>query len=99
MINKLFLSFLMGGLLGAVLLQFYFYFPKKNNYVILQQDYNIEDVGVLKKGTKLKIDKGMSEGFTRYVLYLNFKGGNTQPSIEKGIVPYWLYEIDSITKN
>ncbi|UPT68593.1 MAG: hypothetical protein M0D57_08220 [Sphingobacteriales bacterium JAD_PAG50586_3] len=66
---------------------------QSNKYVQLNGDYTIADVGTLKKGTILKIDKAMSEGFTRYVLYLNLKGDsvtlyNTEHPDK--IIPYWL---------
>ncbi len=67
---------------------------KKNPYFILNKDYRIGENGLLKKGTRIQIDQGMDEGFTRFILYLNLKGGNiTKDSIESDIIiPYWLYE-------
>lgn len=88
--------FVIGILLGGAVTYFLINSTLETRYVTLMQDYKIEGVGVLHKGAKLKIDEGMSEGFTRYILFLNLKGGNTKLSIEKGIVPYWLSEIDTL---
>lgn len=87
----------------VVLLAFYFLvFAKSESkpykYVKLKDDYIIEDVGTLKKGAILRIDEGMSEGFTRYILYLNYKGGNTEiykTGHPDEIIPYWLQPIDT----
>ena len=97
-------SFISGFATGVgVLLAFYFLdFAKGESksfkYVQLKDDYKIEDVGTLKEGAILRIDEGMSEGFTRYMLYLNLKGGNTE--IHKTehpdeIIPYWLQPTDT----
>jgi len=62
-------------------------------YFQLKNDYRIGIVGNLKKGTILRLDKGMSEGFTRYILYLNLKYDDVGDyTIEKKdeIIPYWL---------
>lgn len=68
---------------------------KDNPYFILQSDYKIEGAGLLQKGTILKFDKGMDEGFNRFILYLNLKGGNifkVDTLNSNSIVPYWLNE-------
>jgi hypothetical protein len=54
--------------------------------------------GYLKKGTVLKINEAMPEGFTRYILYLNLKGNRTSPhktEHDDQVVPYWLHPVDS----
>jgi hypothetical protein len=61
-------------------------------YIILKSNYKIEGAGFLQKGTVLQVDEGMSEGFTRFILYLNMKGGEYEkyPNKENVIIPYWL---------
>ncbi len=88
-------SFLIG-------MAFHKFFVNRNvKYLILKNDSEIRGFGILKKGTKLKIDKGMPEGFTRYILYLN-GGGDIKGTVEESkhdfeINPYWLHaKIDSL---
>lgn len=97
-------DFILGLIMGVVvmLVLYFFVFAKNENkpfrYVQLKEDYKIENVGTLKKGIVLRTDEGMSEGFTRYILYLNLKGGNTEIyRIEHPdeIIPYWLQPIDT----
>lgn len=75
----------------------------ENEYYKLENDYCIDNIGVLKSGTLLKTDKGMSEGFTRYILYLNISDGEVlekYPTKEKNIImPYWLIPKDSTCLN
>jgi hypothetical protein len=92
------LYFLIGFTCSSAI--FTFYLKKEHNnhnkqYFILDQDYKIAESGYLKKGTKVKFEKGMDEGFNRYILYLNMKGNNfIKDTIETyDIVPYWLYEV------
>lgn len=47
----------------------------KAKFVQLKNDYKIEGAGYLTKGTILRIDHSMDEGFTRYILYLNLNDG------------------------
>lgn len=69
---------------------------KNNPYFVLNRDYNVGELGLLKKGTKLKFDKGMSEGFSRFILYLNIKGGDISKEKETDvIIPYWLNEANT----
>ena len=71
---------------------------RDNPYIILNEDYKIEGVGgVIKKGTILKTDEAMSEGFTRFILYLNLKGGNYDLYREgknKVIIPFLLNPLE-----
>lgn len=95
--NKLLFIFIgtLIGIIGYYICDYYFC-GEKFKYVELQEDYFIEDLGVLKKGTLLKIDKPMSEGFTRYILYLNLKGGNTKLVLTNNnqeVIPYWLHDV------
>lgn len=88
-------SLIFGFLLGI----FAMTILSKNNsppirYVKITQDYFIENVGVIRKGTILKVDKGFSEGFTRYVLFLNISSSEKfdlhNSDFHDEIVPYWL---------
>ena len=92
---KLVLAIIAGFILGATVIYFAQNSSKKSNakYIQLEADYQIENVGELRKGTIIKIDRSMPEGFTRYVLYLNLKGDNAKgytPSHKDEIIPYWL---------
>lgn len=67
---------------------------EKPNYVILQSDYSHQELGFLKKGTKLKYDEAMPEGFSRYILYLNISDADKlKPEKSNNINeidPYWI---------
>ena len=67
---------------------------EKPSYSELPQDYYQNELGLIKKGTKLKYDKGMSEGFSRYILYINISDGdNLQLKKSENfneINPYWI---------
>jgi len=74
---------------------FYFVFLRPTyKYVRLKSDYVIEDGGLVKEGTILRVDKPFSEGFTRYILYLNLSDGEVidvyDPERRDEIIPYWL---------
>lgn len=74
----------------------------KYRYMILHTDYTIEDIGTIKKGAKLRIDREMEEGFTRCILYLNHKQGKTEfftPEKPNMIIPYWLQPVESLKAN
>ncbi|MBU2554485.1 MAG: hypothetical protein KKF98_08515 [Bacteroidetes bacterium] len=91
------------GLIVIIILNKINFNNSENEYYKLESDYCIDNVGVLKIGTLLKTDKGMSEGFTRYILYLNISDGEVlenYPTKEKNmIMPYWLIPIDSTCLN
>jgi len=102
---KIMLGFIVGFAFGLIVaLLFYFVFQDYNyEYVKTNKDYVISDMGgVLKKGVLLRVDAGMSEGFTRYILYLNLKeeAGIENYKTDKDayhlILPYWLYPTDTI---
>lgn len=61
---------------------------------ISDNDYYIDDIGSLKTGTLLQLDEAMSEGFTRYILYLNISDGEILEKYKAKekhmIIPYWL---------
>lgn len=68
--------------------------PKPNhNYFKTTEDYLIEDVGQIKKGTLIKLDQSFSEGFTRYILYLNIHDEDSlihqETDYSDEIMPYW----------
>ena len=90
---------LLTGLVISAVCWFVFYHEDSKPYVVLNTDCNIEGAGVLQKGTILKIDEGMSEGFTRYILYLNIKGNHYtslhKTPYENAIIPYWLNPIET----
>ncbi len=66
----------------------------KPNYIELPANYVHKELGVLKKGTMLKYDKGFSEGFSRYILYINISDADnlTQKKSESygEVIPYWI---------
>ncbi len=95
--------FILGTLLGVLAC---FGFLNKNNtktdkHFVLMEDYCIEGVGYLKKGTIVKYDQGFSEGFTRHLLYLNIPETvitevyEPKENKEELIIPYWLTQKDS----
>ncbi len=91
--------FIIGILIGAITMYFMKRSSFKNHkYIKLTKDYKIEELGVIKKGTILRIDQPMPEGFTRYILYLNLKENdfsNYKPAMQDEIIPYWLHNIDT----
>lgn len=99
---KYILVLITGVLLGAFLISFINIKKKETLYWTLEEDCNIEDVGLIKKGTKLRVDKSMAS-FTRCILYLNLKTPEVTHKLEdKGnlVIPYWLTPIkDSLVKN
>ena len=98
--------FLVGLFSGVILILTIFYFLLPENclktfkYVKLKQDMLIENEGFLKKGTIIRIDKPMDEGFTRCVLYLNLKTSETTEVFQtkhfQEVIPYWLESVDYI---
>lgn len=71
-----------------------FILVKKIEYFELQDDYYDAELGNIKKGTLLKYDESFSEGFTRYILFLNIHDSQA-PSFKKEnsnnvIIPYWI---------
>jgi hypothetical protein len=64
------------------------------SYVELPCDYSHKELGLIKKGTKLKCDQDFSEGFTRYILYLNIHDSQhptlSKENATKEIIPYWI---------
>ena len=71
----------------------------KNSYIKLEGDFCIDGVGYLREGTLIKFDREFSEGFSRYILYLNFpssySGSPYSTGREHEIIPYWLNQRDS----
>lgn len=92
--KKGFLYFLLG--VATSVLTFFMIRKGDNDtlYYVLNQDYQIDNIGFLKKGTIIKFEQGMDEGFDRYSLYLNLKNGNLIKDTQhiEYVVPYWLVE-------
>lgn len=90
--------FMSGVIVGIILCYFIINYSKfsykKYNYVVLQNDYKIENMGHLKRGTILRIDESYPEGFTRYILYLNMsqneKTEKKKSEHDYEIMPYGL---------
>lgn len=76
-------------------------YQKPEPNFILDRDYEISDIGFLKKGTIVKLDDVMIEGGTTYVLYLNIKYDrfmSVVDTMEKfAKVPYYLFYKDSVS--
>lgn len=90
--------FFSGFIMGLLVLVPYIYNVEcisDNEYYRLKNDYVIDGVGLLESGTLLQFDEAMSEGFTRYILYLNISDGEKLEKYkakEKDIIiPYWLH--------
>jgi hypothetical protein len=88
------LVFLLGILLGIYISYIGYKFIHGNKYAILNQDYQLSNGGVLKKGTKIKYNSTFSEGFEQYTLYLNMSSSiNNDFTFEKEsftVIPYWV---------
>jgi len=100
--NKL-LYFILGFISSIIIYSIFINYKSSKNkamYFILDKDYELEQNGMLKKGTIIKYDAGMSEGFDRFILYINIKGNDFIRDTNEiyDIVPYWLVEIDSSKK-
>src|SRR5690349_16101562 len=95
------IKFMFGLISGIAGMFFVNYFKQKNyTYVQLKHDYRIEGIGgEAKRETKLRFDQSMSEGFTRYILYLNLKDSDIiifKPDRKDVVIPYWLTRVDSV---
>lgn len=89
--NKL-VFLIIGIAIGLIFSNVFNFFDSKNHeYYVLNSDYYGENKSVLKKGTKISYDQAFSEGFSRYILYINIKDSEV-PEIEKrekNIYPFW----------
>lgn len=85
---------LIGVIIGVVSCCVFNYYGRSNEYYTLCKDYNIEDVGTIKKGTIIKFDKPFSEGFNRFVIYINISDAEDlipyKTDKNNLIIPYWL---------
>ncbi len=94
--SKLLLFFCFGIVVGILIscgLLILYSNSTSTTYVTLGKDAILDNNSILKKGTEIRVDEGMSEGFTRYILYLNAK--HLEGSIAKKdtiniIKPYWI---------
>jgi hypothetical protein len=81
------------GVLIGLLVSNYTY-NRKIEYFELQEDYTDDSLGVIKKGTLLKYDQPFSEGFTRFILYINIHDSEApkfkKESLNNEIIPYWI---------
>lgn len=61
-------------------------------YFELEYDYSDEKLGLIKKGSLLQYDQTYSEGFTRYILYLNIHDSQSpvKNKNSKDVIPYWI---------
>lgn len=83
---------IIGIVLGIILNKLYHHFDKtQHEYYVLDSDYQGENKSLLKKGTVISYDQGFSEGFSRYVLYINIKDFEAPKKFtkEKEIQPFW----------
>mgnify|MGYP003575240356 CR=1 FL=1 len=75
-----------------------------SKYYILENDYRDDSGSTIKKGTKLKFDKGYSEGFSRYILYINIEDfeepekQDLKSNNYNEIIPYWFEKDINNTK-
>ena len=86
--------YILGLITGVVLMTVIYLINIDHSYIILDSDYQIENIGYIKKGTKLRIEKGFPEGFTQYSLILNLSDSEKNKLFESDkwnlIIPYWL---------
>jgi len=102
--KKNILLLFIGLSIGAILMSFiekYRENAQKTKYIELKEDFSLDNGSILQQGTLLRIDNPASEGYTRYILYVNYKSNAaTEQRIyekENLIKPYWMYRIDSST--
>lgn len=90
------------GISTCMLMAFKYTNRKEKVYFKLKKDYCIQNAGYLKAGTIIQIDEGMSEGFDRFILYLNLSSGQKLDIYEaehkNTVIPYWLTEKDTTCK-
>jgi hypothetical protein len=99
------LIFVIGNLFGVLIFSSYNSLSKNNynsKYIKLTEDFVLSNWGIIKKGTLLKIDQPMNEGFSRCILYINKKGDAYAEMVEyekeNFIKPYWIFKDSSIIK-
>jgi hypothetical protein len=87
---------LIGILVGVFVTYSLLNFRKKREstteYLELNRDILLHNNCIIKAGTQLKIDEGMPEGFTRYILYINAKsmaGTINGHPYRNYVIPYW----------
>ena len=87
---------LIGILIGVFITYSLLSFGKKNEsttkYLELNRDILLHNNCLIKAGTQLKIDVGMPEGFTTYILYVNAKsmdGTVKEYPYRSYTIPYW----------
>jgi hypothetical protein len=88
---------ILGLFIGATMVLLFnrYQTSKQTKYLELKEDFILSNGGILKKGTLLKSEKAMNEGFTRYILYINYKSDVAVElksyKVENLVKPYWMY--------
>jgi hypothetical protein len=86
--------FILGILFGMGISVFGNNYLNGNKYAILNQDYELANGGILKKGTKIKNIGSFPEGFEQYILYLNMPrwvyNELTMEQEKSPIIPHWI---------
>ncbi len=92
--NKI-LVFILGAVMGVICTFLWYRITTDNySYIKLKEDYCTDNGIRLPSGTLIRFDEAFSEGFTRYVLYVNlpdsYFGDIYLPKHNKQVIPYWL---------
>lgn len=92
------ITLLIGIIVGAFLMAFYIKEKDSSvqtDYIELKGDFKLPGGSILRKGILLRSDKSMNEGFTRYILYINYKGTafikHNAFEKENFVKPYWMF--------
>lgn len=94
---KVILLVLIGFILGiGSAVGIYLWNNKTTLICTVQEDLTVADGIIIPKGTELIHDEAMSEGFDRYILYINMYGTKSDQKLKCRrdsrsflIVPYW----------
>ena len=88
------ITYILGLITGVILTTVIYFINLDRTFVVIESDYQIENIGYIQKGTKLRIEKGFPEGFTQYSLILNLSDSEKTELFESGkwnlTIPYWL---------
>jgi len=88
------LIFILGILVGIGISFCGYIYLNGKKYATLNQDYELSNGGILKKGTKIKYNGSFPEGFEQYTLYLNmpiWTDNDISNEKEKfSVIPYWI---------
>ena len=93
------ITYILGLITGVILMTVIYFINLDHTYVVIESDYQIENIGYIEKGSKLRIEKGFSEGFTQYSLILNLSDSEKTEIFESDkwnlTIPYWLRPANS----